>query len=235
MQSSCGVYLSCLSVIIDQEPIVTTDLRVGGQRRCFSRSTGEGFQEIYELHSGPLAKYPNPTPLFTPKARIWTISRSYPTATLAPKGEFAVDASKKVPSPFPDAFLYRGSIMRRCWFVCTFAFTLPSYQCNQVSGQVGENVEWDAEPQLLIKLQWLQDYFEIVKKPMDLSLIKRKLDTGQYPDPWQYVDDVWLMFDNAWLYNRKSSKVHKNCSKVRHFLRLVCFSACSRFRMANFG
>ena len=51
---------------------------------------------------------------------------------------------------------------------------------------------------------------------MDLSLIKRKLDTGQYTDPWQYVDDVFLMFDNAWLYNRKSSKVHKNCSKVCH-------------------
>ena len=51
---------------------------------------------------------------------------------------------------------------------------------------------------------------------MDLSLIKRKLDTGQYTEPWQYVDDVWLMFDNAWLYNRKSSKVHKNCSKVCH-------------------
>jgi len=69
----------------------------------------------------------------------------------------------------------------------------------------------------------MQDYFEIVKKPMDLSLIKRKLDTGQYTDPWQYVDDVWLMFDNAWLYNRKSSKVHKNCSKVRHFSPLLCY------------
>ena len=26
----------------------------------------------------------------------------------------------------------------------------------------------------------LQDYFDIVKTPMDLSTIKRKLDTGQY-------------------------------------------------------
>ncbi|GFT06939.1 histone lysine acetyltransferase CREBBP [Trichonephila clavipes] len=42
---------------------------------------------------------------------------------------------------------------------------------------------------------------------MDLSTIKRKLDTGQYQDPWQYVEDVWLMFDNAWLYNRKTSKL----------------------------
>ena len=49
---------------------------------------------------------------------------------------------------------------------------------------------------------------------MDLSTIKRKLDTGQYQEPWQYVDDVWLMFNNAWLYNRKTSRVYKYCSKL---------------------
>ncbi|XP_068160913.1 histone acetyltransferase p300 isoform X2 [Antennarius striatus] len=60
----------------------------------------------------------------------------------------------------------------------------------------------------------IPDYFEIVKNPMDLSTIKRKLDTGQYQDPWQYVDDIWLMFNNAWLYNRKTSRVYKFCSKL---------------------
>ncbi|KAF6199565.1 hypothetical protein GE061_007591 [Apolygus lucorum] len=60
----------------------------------------------------------------------------------------------------------------------------------------------------------IPDYFEIVRTPMDLSTVKRKLDTGQYSDPWEYVDDVWLMFDNAWLYNRKTSKVYKCCTKV---------------------
>lgn len=59
-----------------------------------------------------------------------------------------------------------------------------------------------------------QDYFEIVKNPIDLSTIKRKLDTGQYQEPWQYVDDVWLMFNNAWLYNRKTSRVYKYCTKL---------------------
>lgn len=61
---------------------------------------------------------------------------------------------------------------------------------------------------------FLQDYFDIVKNPMDLSTIKRKLDTGQYQEPWQYVDDVWLMFNNAWLYNRKTSRVYKFCTKL---------------------
>ncbi|XP_028840880.1 histone acetyltransferase p300 isoform X2 [Denticeps clupeoides] len=66
------------------------------------------------------------------------------------------------------------------------------------------------DPQLL----GIPDYFDIVKNPMDLSTIKRKLDTGQYQEPWQYVDDIWLMFSNAWLYNRKTSRVYKYCSKL---------------------
>lgn len=63
----------------------------------------------------------------------------------------------------------------------------------------------------------IPDYFDIVKEPMDLSTIKKKLETGVYSDPWQYVDDVWLMFQNAWLYNREQSKVYKFATKVRIF------------------
>lgn len=60
----------------------------------------------------------------------------------------------------------------------------------------------------------IPDYFDIVRKPIDLSTIKGKLTSGQYSDPWEYVDDVWLMFDNAWLYNRKTSRVYKHCTRV---------------------
>ncbi|KAK9738583.1 TAZ zinc finger [Popillia japonica] len=59
----------------------------------------------------------------------------------------------------------------------------------------------------------IPDYFDIVRKPMDLSTIKKKLDLGQYSDPWEF-DDVWLMFDNAWLYNRKTSRVYRYCTKL---------------------
>ncbi|KAL8561590.1 hypothetical protein ACOMHN_024826 [Nucella lapillus] len=60
----------------------------------------------------------------------------------------------------------------------------------------------------------IPDYYDIIKKPMDLGSIKRKLDTGQYNNPWEYVNDVWLMFDNAWLYNKKTSRVYKYCTKL---------------------
>jgi E1A/CREB-binding protein len=60
----------------------------------------------------------------------------------------------------------------------------------------------------------IPDYFDIVKKPMDMSSIKRKLDAGMYQTPWEFVDDVWLMFENAWVYNRKNTRVYKYCTKV---------------------
>jgi len=55
----------------------------------------------------------------------------------------------------------------------------------------------------------IPDYFEIIKKPIDLSTIHNKLNSGEYRNPWEFCDDMWLMFDNAWLYNRKNSKVYK--------------------------
>ena len=53
---------------------------------------------------------------------------------------------------------------------------------------------------------------------MDLSSIRDKLDRGSYKDPWEFVDDVWLMFDNAWLYNKPTSRVYKYCTKVNPLL-----------------
>jgi E1A/CREB-binding protein len=60
----------------------------------------------------------------------------------------------------------------------------------------------------------IPDYLDIIKKPMDLGTIEKKLKKGEYSDPWEYVDDVWMMFDNAWLYNRKTSRVYRYCTKV---------------------
>ena len=60
----------------------------------------------------------------------------------------------------------------------------------------------------------IEGYFEVVKKPMDLSRIRRKLEVGSYQDPWQFIGDVYLMLENAWLYNKKNSRVYKYTSKV---------------------
>ena len=68
----------------------------------------------------------------------------------------------------------------------------------------------------------IEGYFEVVKKPMDLSRITRKLEVGSYQDPWQFIGDVYLMLENAWLYNKKNSRVYKFTSKVDHSGKYLC-------------
>uniref|UniRef100_A0A8C6T5X2 Bromodomain-containing protein 2 n=1 Tax=Neogobius melanostomus TaxID=47308 RepID=A0A8C6T5X2_9GOBI len=47
----------------------------------------------------------------------------------------------------------------------------------------------------------LHDYHEIIKVPMDLSSIKRKMDGREYRDAQQFASDVRLMFSNCYKYN----------------------------------
>lgn len=83
----------------------------------------------------------------------------------------------------------------------------------------------------------IPDYQDIIKKPMDLGTIEKKLRKGEYSDPWEYVDDVWLMFDNAWLYNRKTSRVYRYCTKVinAHALRFIFENSNSTFHCLVIG
>ncbi|CAL4999618.1 unnamed protein product [Urochloa decumbens] len=54
----------------------------------------------------------------------------------------------------------------------------------------------------------LQDYFTIIKHPMDLGTIRARLSKGQYRNPKEFADDVRLTFHNAMTYNPKGQDVH---------------------------
>jgi Bromodomain len=54
----------------------------------------------------------------------------------------------------------------------------------------------------------IPDYNDVVKVPMDLGTVKRRLETGHYRDLHNFVQDVHLCFDNAMLYNPRNSDVH---------------------------
>ncbi|KAI9487800.1 MAG: Bromodomain-containing protein [Benjaminiella poitrasii] len=55
----------------------------------------------------------------------------------------------------------------------------------------------------------IPDYVEIIKRPMDLSTIERKLNEGDYEDPDQFEQDIRLMFNNCYTYNPPNLPVHK--------------------------
>ncbi|XP_055079825.1 bromodomain-containing protein 3-like isoform X2 [Periophthalmus magnuspinnatus] len=52
-----------------------------------------------------------------------------------------------------------------------------------------------------VKALGLHDYYDIIKHPMDLSTIKKKLDNRQYKDAQEFAADVRLMFSNCYKYN----------------------------------
>lgn len=54
----------------------------------------------------------------------------------------------------------------------------------------------------------LHDYHTIVKKPMDLGTVKRKLSKSCYKSPLEFAEDVRLTFNNARLYNPVGHDVH---------------------------
>ncbi|TPX68903.1 hypothetical protein SpCBS45565_g02812 [Spizellomyces sp. 'palustris'] len=53
-------------------------------------------------------------------------------------------------------------------------------------------------------------YYEIIKKPMDLSTIKKKLDQNAYSTPAEFQADVRLMLNNAITFNLPDTQVHKD-------------------------
>lgn len=64
------------------------------------------------------------------------------------------------------------------------------------------------EPVDAVKLS-LSDYHSVIKKPMDLGTIKRKLDKKQYASLSEFADDIRLTFNNAMTYNPQGNDVHQ--------------------------
>uniref|UniRef100_T1J6Q3 Polybromo-1 n=1 Tax=Strigamia maritima TaxID=126957 RepID=T1J6Q3_STRMM len=54
------------------------------------------------------------------------------------------------------------------------------------------------------------DYYEVIKKPIDMQKIQSKLQTNQYESLEELVSDFVLMFDNACKYNEPDSQIYKD-------------------------
>lgn len=59
------------------------------------------------------------------------------------------------------------------------------------------------------------DYLKVVKNPMDLGNVRRKVEFGQYPTPAEMLADVRLVFDNARTYNPPGSDVYVMASTLQ--------------------
>merc|ERR1712232_1401123 len=61
----------------------------------------------------------------------------------------------------------------------------------------------------------IPDYPLIITRPMDFGTIRKKLNSSEYRNPEEFIDDVNLVFDNACTYNLPGSDVFLMTETVR--------------------
>uniref|UniRef100_A0A3B4AE39 Bromodomain-containing protein 2 n=1 Tax=Periophthalmus magnuspinnatus TaxID=409849 RepID=A0A3B4AE39_9GOBI len=53
----------------------------------------------------------------------------------------------------------------------------------------------------------LHDYHEVIKQPMDLGTVRKKIEERQYTNAKEFAADIRLMFSNCYKYNQPSDEV----------------------------
>jgi E1A/CREB-binding protein len=61
----------------------------------------------------------------------------------------------------------------------------------------------------------LPDYFEVIKKPMDLGTVRKKLENGCYHSLEDFERHVHVTFDNAMAYNPEGSVVYNMAKEMK--------------------
>ncbi|KAI8969102.1 Bromodomain-containing protein [Mycotypha africana] len=60
----------------------------------------------------------------------------------------------------------------------------------------------------------IPDYFDIIKRPMDLGTVEKKLSAGKYVTMDQFKEDIELVFDNCYLYNNPGDPVTQDAKRL---------------------
>ena len=68
----------------------------------------------------------------------------------------------------------------------------------------------------------LPDYFDVVKTPMDLGSIKKRMENNCYKSILDFAADVRLTFDNAVTYNGDGSDVCKVAREMKLTFEKLC-------------
>ncbi|XP_052241692.1 bromodomain and WD repeat-containing protein 3-like isoform X2 [Dreissena polymorpha] len=68
----------------------------------------------------------------------------------------------------------------------------------------------DSEPfRHAVSIDDYPDYYAVIENPMDLGIVREKLDSGEYSEPTQLARDMSLIFSNSKLYNtNKRSRIY---------------------------
>lgn len=59
------------------------------------------------------------------------------------------------------------------------------------------------------------NYFEKVKRPMDLGTMRDKMARGEYGDDEEFLADMNQIFDNCYTYWTKKDPMYSACEKLQ--------------------
>lgn len=60
----------------------------------------------------------------------------------------------------------------------------------------------------------IPDYHDVIKRPMDLGTVARRLQSGQYPNAGEVSFEVRLVVENAMTYNPQGHQVHQLAKRL---------------------
>ena len=83
--------------------------------------------------------------------------------------------------------------------------------CRQVLSELTkkthQNINWPFMQPVDPVALGIPDYFTVIKQPMDLGTIRRKLDSREYLNAEQFENDVRLVFSNCFTYNAPDTDI----------------------------
>ncbi|KAJ8584367.1 Bromodomain-containing protein [Rhizopogon salebrosus TDB-379] len=85
--------------------------------------------------------------------------------------------------------------------------------CAKILSDLQRQQHWDVahpfyEPVDAVKLD-IPTYYKVIKKPMDMPTMRKKLDAGEYPNVTKFFEDFKLMIRNCFVFNPSSTPVNQ--------------------------
>lgn len=68
---------------------------------------------------------------------------------------------------------------------------------------------------LILLSVFLKDYYKIIKTPMDMGTIKKRLENNYYWNAQECIQDFNTMFTNCYIYNKVSHRMLLEVQDVR--------------------
>ena len=86
-----------------------------------------------------------------------------------------------------------------------------------------------------MKKEEVPDYFEIIKRPMDLRTIKENVNASKYKDKESFQQDIHQIFKNAKTYNMKNTIYYKCAVELQQYAENLLNSLKYDFKTSSGG